>query len=74
MNLDFDNIHYLQKLTFQERQVFYLRIEGHTCKEIADALFVEECTAKKHLENIHRKLGVSSQAELILLIHEKGGN
>ena len=68
MNLSHDNNPFIQKLTTKEREVVFLRVQGYTRKQIAKALTISDTTAKTHLQNIHRKLGVSTYGELIQLI------
>ncbi|MEA2271927.1 MAG: hypothetical protein QOI98_635 [Solirubrobacteraceae bacterium] len=50
-------------LTRREREVLRLVSEGHTNREIAQALFVTEKTAGAHVSNILAKLGVRSRLE-----------
>ncbi|NLI91247.1 MAG: response regulator transcription factor [Peptococcaceae bacterium] len=71
MNTHYDQNPSIHTLTVREKEVLKLRIQGHTRKQIASCLHIAESTAKKHLENIYRKLGVSTQVELIQLIHKK---
>ena len=49
-------------LTPRELAVLRLVVEGHSDREIADALFVSRHTAANHVGNILSKLGVSSRA------------
>jgi len=67
MYLSYDSSKGRQKLTFREKEVFELRIQGYDRKQIASCLKISKSTVKKHLENIHLKLGVSSQVELMQL-------
>jgi ATP/maltotriose-dependent transcriptional regulator MalT len=50
-------------LTKRESEVFSLLAEGRTNKEIAKALFISEVTAKVHVRNVLRKLGVRNRTE-----------
>jgi len=50
-------------LSSRERQVLELVSEGRSNKEIAAELYVSEFTAKRHVQNILRKLGVHSRWE-----------
>lgn len=50
-------------LSSREREVLELVSEGRSNKEIAAELFVSEFTAKRHVQNILRKLGVHSRWE-----------
>ena len=52
-------------LTDRERQVAMLLLEGETPKAISERLGISRETVYKHVSNIHEKLGVSSQVELI---------
>ena len=52
------------QLTARERQVAELLTRGFTNGEIAVALTISERTAERHLENLRRKLGVRSRAQV----------
>jgi len=58
-------------LTPREREVFQLLAIGKSNKEVARELDISLGTAKKHRENLQRKLSCGSAAELArLAIHE----
>lgn len=52
------------RLTASETTVLRLVGEGLTSKEISQRLDISEATARKHRENIRRKLGVRNSAEM----------
>jgi len=54
----------VSKLTSSETTVLQLVGEGLTSKEISQRLDISEATARKHRENIRRKLGISNSAEM----------
>ena len=54
------------KLTKRESEVFALLAEGRTNREIAQVLFISEVTAKVHVRNVLRKLGVRNRTEAAL--------
>nr|WP_321225215.1 helix-turn-helix transcriptional regulator [uncultured Psychroserpens sp.] len=56
------------QLTKQEQNVLDLLLADKTNKEIAEALFVSVSTIKTHVNNIYKKLNVSSRDELKDLI------
>ncbi|MGI6229423.1 MAG: helix-turn-helix transcriptional regulator [Tractidigestivibacter sp.] len=58
-------------LTNRERQIAMLLLEGETPKGIAERLGISRETVYKHLSNIHEKLGVRSQVELIARLREE---
>lgn len=62
----------LDQLTDREREVFRLAAGGARKEEIGDRLFISPATARTHLQNVYRKLGVHSQAELISLASRAG--
>ena len=62
----------LAALTQREREVFQLLAIGKSNKEVATALDVSLGTAKKHRENLQRKLGCNSAAELAHLAIREG--
>lgn len=51
-------------LTARERQVIGLLARGLTNREIGDRMYVSESTAKFHVHNVMRKLGVRRRAEV----------
>jgi len=59
-------------LTAREREVFQLLALGKSNKEIAKALSMSLGTAKKHRENLQRKLDCRSTAELAILAMREG--
>lgn len=52
-------------LTTQERRVLSHVAAGQSNAEIAAALFVAPSTVRKHLENVYRKLGVTSRVAAV---------
>ncbi len=57
--------HPLPELTPRQWQLMDMLAAGHTNAQIARRLVVSEGTVRKHLENIYRRLGVSSRAAAI---------
>ncbi|MEX0273217.1 MAG: response regulator transcription factor, partial [Flavobacteriaceae bacterium] len=55
--------HQMNKLTAQEREIARLILKGHTNKEIAAALFISVSTVKTHVNNVYKKLDISSREE-----------
>jgi len=53
----------LNGLTTREREVLQLVIEGQSNKEIGRSLSISEDTAKKHVQTILSKLGVSDRTQ-----------
>jgi len=51
------------KLTRREHDVLRLLVQGRTNRAIAQALFISEDTAKKHVQSIILKLGVSDRTQ-----------
>jgi DNA-binding NarL/FixJ family response regulator len=62
----------LATLTAREREILQLLVLGHTNKEVGRQLAVSVSTVKKHRENLQRKLGCSSAAELVRLAVREG--
>ncbi|MEQ3655414.1 MAG: helix-turn-helix transcriptional regulator [Dokdonia sp.] len=54
----------IASLTAQEEKIVQLILQNHTNKEIATSIFVSLSTVKSHINNIYRKLGVSSRTQL----------
>jgi DNA-binding NarL/FixJ family response regulator len=62
----------LGSLTPREREVFQLLALGKSNKEVASVLDISLGTAKKHRENLQRKLACNSAAELARLAIREG--
>jgi DNA-binding NarL/FixJ family response regulator len=60
------------RLTTRERQVLQQVAEGHSAKQIAGALRISIRTVSFHRENIKRKLGVRTTADLTRSAMEMG--
>ncbi|HEY4829203.1 MAG TPA: response regulator transcription factor [Solirubrobacteraceae bacterium] len=58
--------------TQREREVTELLASGLTNAEIGRAIFVSESTAKFHVRNVMRKLGVHSRAEVAYAAGKRG--
>ena len=56
---------FFEKLTEQEQKIITYIEKGHSNKEIAAALFISHSTVKTHINNLYKKLGVSSRDELL---------
>ena len=52
-------------LTERERSVVELLRIGNTYEQIGELLYISDKTAKKHAQNIFRKVGVTNKIELI---------
>ncbi|AYH43183.1 response regulator transcription factor [Azoarcus sp. DN11] len=62
----------LNKLSPREREILVLVARGHSNKEIARALDLAESTVKIHVQNILRKLGLSSRVQAAVFAVEQG--
>jgi two-component system nitrate/nitrite response regulator NarL len=62
----------IEMLTPREREVFQLLALGKANKEVAKQLGMTVSTAKKHRENLQRKLDCHSPAELAILAIKEG--
>jgi DNA-binding NarL/FixJ family response regulator len=60
------------ELSEREREILRLIAEGHANKEIARQLVISERTARTHVSNILRKLGLSSRTQAALLAVREG--
>lgn len=58
------------QLTPREREVLGEVAYGHSSSYIAQTLYISNNTARSHLKNIYRKLGVHSREELIERLRE----
>ena len=56
------------KLTPREREVLVELAAGHSSSYIAESLFISSNTARSHMKNIYKKLGVHSREELLTRI------
>lgn len=55
-------------LTKKELEVMTLLYRGFSSKRIADELYISDNTARTHIGNIYRKLGVHSKQDLMKLV------
>lgn len=62
----------IESLTLRERAIVTLLAKGHTNKEIADKLEVQEKTVRNSLTAIYSKLGVTRRLELAILAPKIG--
>ena len=53
----------LSNLTAREREVLALLAEGMTNAQLAEALFISERTANRHVSNVFTKLGVHNRTQ-----------
>jgi DNA-binding NarL/FixJ family response regulator len=60
------------ELSEREREILRLLAEGHANKEIARQLVISERTARTHVSNILRKLGLSSRTQAAVLAVREG--
>lgn len=58
------------ELTPREREVFFLLAKGRNAAIVEKELIISMSTVKSHMYSIYRKLGVSSQQELIDVVEE----
>lgn len=58
-------------LTPREQEILLLLAQNYRAPYIAERLVVSQSTVKTHMRNLYAKLGVHSQAELLLLVEEK---
>lgn len=61
------------QLTPREIEVLVELAYGHSSSYIAKVLFISSNTARSHMKNIYKKLGVGSREELIEVLREKQG-
>ncbi len=59
------------ELTPREREIFLFLAQNYRAPYIAEKLVVSQSTIKTHMRNLYAKLGVHSQAELLLLVDEE---
>lgn len=59
-------------LTEREAEVLTLIARGHTNREVASELFISAKTVGRHVENLYRKIGVSSRAAAAVFAMEHG--
>ncbi len=55
----------LGQLTGREAAIVSLLAEGHSARAISEKLSISYLTARTHIKNIHRKLGISTAAGVV---------
>lgn len=64
-----DYPHCLSGLTHRQKEVAWLLSRtGLSYKQAASHLEISEGTMRKHVENVYRRMGVHSRAELMVLL------
>jgi len=51
------------RLTRRQEEILHLLYEGHNNKEIAEKLYIADCTVKMHLSRIFKVLGVKNRLQ-----------
>ena len=64
--------HQFGGLTSREREIANLVARGKTNREIAEALFISERTAERHIANIMKKLDFNTRVQIAAWAIEKG--
>jgi DNA-binding NarL/FixJ family response regulator len=64
--------HWPAELTDREVEVLRLIARGRSNREVADRLFISAKTVGRHVENLYRKIGVSSRAAAAVFAMEHG--
>ncbi|MCD6033312.1 MAG: transcriptional regulator, LuxR family, partial [Thermomicrobiales bacterium] len=59
-------------LTIRELEVLRLLAQGHSNREIGEALFISPATAARHVANIFTKLDVGTRAQATAYAHQHG--
>ena len=62
------------ELTPREREILVLLAQNYRAPYIAEKLVVSQSTVKTHMRNLYGKLGVHSQAELLLRLDEEASS
>jgi DNA-binding CsgD family transcriptional regulator len=60
------------ELTPRENEILQLVAQGHSNREISDALFIAEQTTKTHVGRILFKLGLRDRAQALVFAYESG--
>lgn len=59
-------------LTPREHEVLKLLADGHSNKELADALNISLATVKVHIANLREKLGALDRTQAVVIAYKKG--
>jgi DNA-binding NarL/FixJ family response regulator len=62
----------LQELTPRELEVLQKVAQGHTNREIAEALYLSPFTVKTHVSRILSKLGARDRVQLVVIAYQSG--
>lgn len=60
------------QLTERQMEVLYLMAQGKTDRQIAENLIISFYTAKEHVQNLFRILGVSNRAACVAVAVRQG--
>ncbi len=60
----------LESLTLREQEILGMIVQGHTNRQIAQDLYIEQSTVKWHIRQIYKKLGVRSRKQAVVRARE----
>lgn len=56
-------------LSSREEEILESLVKGHNYVKIAESLFISPHTVRRHIQNIYKKLQITSKAEAIHFAH-----
>ena len=62
----------LDELSARELEILHQVAQGHTNREIADALYLSPLTVKTHVSRILTKLGARDRVQLVVIAYQAG--
>ena len=62
----------LEELSARELEILHQVAQGHTNREIADALYLSPLTVKTHVSRILTKLGARDRVQLVVIAYQAG--
>jgi DNA-binding NarL/FixJ family response regulator len=62
----------LDELSARELEILHYVAQGHTNREIADALYLSPLTVKTHVSRILTKLGARDRVQLVVIAYQAG--
>ena len=62
----------LEELSARELEILHHVAQGHTNREIADALYLSPLTVKTHVSRVLTKLGARDRVQLVVIAYQAG--